>query len=69
MEVVVICKVLGHKKIMKMETKQREDVISVELAHHQTSDKELCGALQSSLQNMRTYCGDVIFHSSSAAAL
>lgn len=45
----MISKVLGHKKTIKIETNQREDMISVVLAHHQTSDKELCGALRSSL--------------------
>lgn len=44
MAVEMICKVLGHKKTMKIETKEREDMISAVLAHHQASNKELWGS-------------------------
>lgn len=43
------CEVLGHKKTIKIETKQREDMISIVLAQYQRNDKELCGAQRSSL--------------------
>lgn len=47
MAVVIICEMLGHKTTI--ETKQKEGMIPVELAHPQASDKELCRAQRCSL--------------------